>query len=249
MKYVVTKKKPKLFKLVRMSVRAFFHKRTFVGLENLPKEPSLIIGNHSQLYGPITSEIYFPAKKYIWCTGEMMRLSEVPAYAFQDFWSLKPKYIRWLYKILSYMIAPVSAYIFTRADTIAVYKDSRLIKTYKESIKKLDEGAHMIIFPECPEEYNNIINEFQDKYIDTARLYYKKTGKCLDFVPMYNAVRLKKVLLGKPIKFNPDNQIEEERKRINDYLKEEITKLAESLPVHTVVPYSNIKKKEYPKSK
>ena len=56
-------------------------------------------------------------------------------------------------------------------------------------------------------------------------------------------------LLGKPIKFNPDNQIEEERKRINDYLKEEITSLAESLPVHIVVPYSNIKKKEYPKSK
>lgn len=65
---------------------------------------------------------------------------------------------------------------------------------------------------------------------------------------MYNAVRLKKVLIGKPIKFNPDNEISTERKRINDYLKQEITNLAKSLPIHIVVPYSNIKKKEYPKS-
>ena len=35
----------------------------------------------------------------------------------------------------------------------------------------------------------------------------------------------------------------------NNYLKNEITKLAKDLPVHTVVPYLNIKKKDYPKSK
>ena len=34
-----------------------------------------------------------------------------------------------------------------------------------------------------------------------------------------------------------------------NYLQKEITKLAQELPVHIVVPYNNIKKKNYPKSK
>ncbi len=249
MKYIDTKKKPLFFKFLRKLIRVFYHKRTFYGLQNLPDEPSLIISNHAQMNGPLTSEMFFPAKKYIWCIGQMMKLKEVPAYAYTDFWSLKSKYTRWIYKIVSYLIAPIASYVFNRADTIAVYKDARVIHTYRETITKLEEGANIIIFPECSTEYNHIINEFQDKFVDTARFYYKKTGKTLSFVPMYNAAKLKKVVIGKPIKYNPNIPIDEQRKIICDYLKEEITNLALELPVHRVVPYSNIKRRAYQKSK
>lgn len=249
MKYIDTKKKPLFFKFLRKLIRIFYHKRTFYGLQNLPDEPALIVSNHAQMNGPLTSEMFFPTKKYIWCIGQMMKLKEVPAYAYTDFWSLKSKYTRWIYKIVSYLIAPIASYVFNRADTIAVYKDSRVIHTYRETITKLEEGANIIIFPECSTEYNHIINEFQDKFVDTARFYYKKTGKTLSFVPMYNAAKLKKVVIGKPIKYNPNIPIDEQRKIICDYLKEEITNLALELPVHRVVPYSNIKRRAYQKSK
>ena len=54
--------------------------------------------------------------------------------------------------------------------------------------------------------------------------------------------------LGKPIKFSADKPIEEERRRICDYLMSEITDIARSLPEHTVIPYRNIPKKQYPKN-
>lgn len=249
MKYIDTKKKPLFFKFVRNLIRLFYRKRIFYGISNLPNEPSLIISNHAQMNGPLTSEFFFPTKKYIWCIGQMMKLKEVPAYAYADFWSLKSKYTRWIYKIASYLIAPIASYIFNRADTIAVYKDARMLHTYRETITKLEEGANIIIFPECPVKYNHIVNEFQDKFIDTARLYYKKTGKIISFVPMYNAAKIKKVVIGKPIKYNPDMPIDEQRKVICDYLKNEITNLALELPAHRVVPYSNIKRRTYQKSK
>ena len=66
---------------------------------------------------------------------------------------------------------------------------------------------------------------------------------------MYNAATLKKVVIGKPIKFNASDKIDNQRKIICDYLKEQITLLAQELPQHTVVPYANISKKDYPKSK
>ena len=52
--------------------------------------------------------------------------------------------------------------------------------------------------------------------------------------------------IGKPIRFNSAAAIEDERERIKKYLMEEISEIAYSLPRHTVVPYRNIPKKDYP---
>ena len=106
----------------------------------------------------------------------------------------------------------------------------------------------MIIFPEHDQKCNNIIYDFQDKFIDVARLYYKKTGQELSFVPMYICPEQRKMYLGEPIRFHAENPISEERRRICDYLMEEITRIATGLPPHTVVPYRNVAKKDYPKN-
>ena len=191
-----------------------------------------------------------PSGKHLtWCTGEMMHRKEVPAYAFQDFWSGKPGYIRWFFRLLSYAIAPLSECVFTNAHTIPVYRDARLITTFRESVAGLEAGAKIVIFPEHYDRYNNIVNDFQDKFIDVARLYKRKTGADLTFVPLYLAPRLKTMSFGKPANFNPAAPIGEERKRICAFLLEEITRLALEQPEHTVVPYPNIPKRDYPKSR
>ena len=131
------------------------------------------------------------------------------------------------------IIASISHDIKTPLTSIIGYSD--LIKNEKDlkTIKK----------------YNDIINNFQDKFIDVARLYYKKTGKELSFVPMYNAVRLKKVVFGKPIKYDPNIPMDIQRDNICEYLKKEITMLAKELPRHKVVPYANIKRRKQHYSK
>lgn len=113
-------------------------------------------------------------------------------------------------------------------------------------MNKLCDGTRVVIFPEHDVKYNHIIYDFQDKFIDIARLYYKKTGKELAFVPMYIAPKLRKMYLGKPIRFRSDAPSDAERQRICHYLMQEITDIACALPEHTVVPYRNIPKKDYP---
>lgn len=237
-----------LYRFLKWLLWVFYPKIKVVGAENLPKEPALIVGNHSQMHGPIACEFYFPIKRYTWCAGQMMKLSEVPAYAYQDFWSHKPRHSRWFYKILSYLIAPLSVCIFNNANTIGVYHDARAFSTFKQTVCRLQEGASVVIFPEHDAPHNHIVNEFQDKFIDVAKLYYKKTGKELDFVPLYIAPRLKTMYIGKPLRFCAAAPIEEERKRIVMYLMDQITDIACSLPSHTVVPYRNIPRKQYPSS-
>ena len=240
------KKVSRTYRFIKWIVKTCYPKIDVVGEENLPEEPAVIVGNHTQMNGPIACELYTPGEHYIWCAGQMMHLKEVPAYAFQDFWSQKPKWTHPFYKLLSYIIAPLSVCVFNNANTIGVYHDTRIISTFKNTVVKLQEGANVVIFPEHDVKYNNIVCEFQDRFVDVAKLYFKRTGKELAFVPLYIAPKLKKMYLGKPIRFCSANPMEKERSRICQYLMDEITEIARSLPEHTVVPYNNIPKKEYP---
>lgn len=236
----------RFYRMLRGLVKGCYPKITVEGLENLPEEPCLLVGNHAQMNGPIIGELYIPGKRAIWCTSEMMRRKEVPAYAYQDFWSEKPRCVRWFYKLLSYVIAPISACIFNEAHTIAVYRDDRILQTFRQTLQRLTEGCRVVVFPEGPEAYNQIVNRFQDGFVDVGRLYGKRTGKPLPFVPMYVAPRLRKVFLGKPVYYDLEAPRERERSRICGELMEAVTELAVHLPRHTVVPYRNIPKKEYP---
>ncbi len=235
-----------LFRFLKRLLWLFYPRTAAVGTENLPDEPVIIVGNHAQMHGPIVCELYPPVKRYTWCAGEMMKLREVSAYAYRDFWSQKPAYSRWLYKLLSYIIAPFSVCIFNNANTIGVYHDARVVATFRQTIARLQEGNSIVIFPEHDVPHNHILHDFQDRFIDVAKLYYKKTGTELYFVPMYVAPNLKSMVFGKPIRFCAATPIAEERARIREHLMAEITRVACSLPAHTVVPYRNIPKRYYP---
>lgn len=242
------KKISPLFKLICFILRLIYKKPEFIGTENLPDEPCVIVGNHTQMNGPIIGELYFPGSHSTWCAGEMMHLREVPKYAYDDFWSFKPKWCRPFFRLLSYLIAPLSVLLFNNAATVPVYHDTRIITTYRTAMDELCAGRSQIIFPEKNERYNNVIYAFQDKFIDLARFYFKRTGKALKFVPVYIAPTLGKTVVGVPTVFDPEAPIGAERERIRRYLADAITGLACSLPEHTVVPYRNIPKKLYPKN-
>lgn len=235
-----------LYKIVKWFVWLFTPKYTVEGEENVPREPTLIVANHTQIYGPVACELYAPGDHFTWCAGEMMAMKTVPKYAFSDFWSQKPRWTHPFYKLMSYIIAPLASFIFNNANTIAVYRDTRIVSTFRSTVKRLQEGANVVIFPEHDVKRNNIIYDFQDKFIDVARLYYKRTGKALSFTPMYIAPNLSKMYIGKPVFFDPMKDMDEERSRICTYLMEEITSLGQNAPLHKVVPYRNIPKKLYP---
>ena len=235
-----------IYKVVSSAVGLFYPKIQIEGLDKLPDEACVIVSNHAQMNGPIVAELYPPGPCFTWCAGEMTELKKVPAYAYKDFWSEKPGYIKWFYKLLSYLIAPLAVLVFNNAHTIPVYHDRRIISTIKDSVEKLNDGANLLIFPEHNKPYNNILCDFEIGFVDVARQYYKSSGKELLFVPMYIAPDLKKIYLGDAVAYDSTANYKDERIRISQYLMKEISGIARSLPRHRVVPYNNIPKKNYP---
>ena len=64
-----------VYRAVKALVRLCYPKMRVEGTEHLPQEPALIVGNHTQMNGPIACELYFPGLRYTWCAGQMMYLS------------------------------------------------------------------------------------------------------------------------------------------------------------------------------
>ena len=217
------------------------------GAENLPDGPAIVIGNHSQAFGPIAAEIYFPKEPhYTWCISDMMEKDCVADYAYSDFWSRKPALVRPIFRLFSYMLPTISEIVFTNADTLPVYRDKRIMKTFQLSCEKLEQGAAIVIFPEEYAEYNNIVHRFQKGFVHMAKYYYRQTKKSVPFVPMYLCPELGKMVFGKPIWYSPELPADKEAERICTYLQDAISELAYELPRHHVVPYPNVSKRNYP---
>ena len=245
-KFNFVKKKGLFFRFIAFWVRCFYRRCEFIGVENIPNEPCVFVGNHSHMHTPVMAECYFLVKKLTWCDAPMFDKKAFKEYAYRVFWGGKPK---WFHKIIAWVLAPLVAYIFKNADALPVYRDMRIVKTYKASVDCFLQGNSVLILPERPEEHNEILNKFNEYFVDVARFYYKSSNKELLFAPMYYAPKLKKTIFGNAIRFNGSASIEEERQRICTYLIEEITRIAKELPVHTVIPYNTMPKKQYKKSK
>ena len=241
-----SEKKTVLFRLICRIVFLVSPKYTLHNTEYLPDGACVIVGNHCQMYGPIAAELYMPRAHATWCIGEMMNRKEVPSYAFQDFWSMKPKALHGFYRLLSLLIAPLAEYVFSHARTIPVYHDARVMTTFRMSVDALSSGTDVVIFPEKNEPCNNILCQFQEHFADLAKLYWRKTGNAVSFVPMYIAPRLSGIWFGEPVRYQPETPDSEERQRICSAMAQAITDIAVSLPRHTVVPYPNLPKSKYP---
>ncbi len=235
-----------VYRIIRFFIWLFYPEIKSEGTGNLPDEAVIAVGNHAKMNGPISCELYFPREHSTWTAGQMMKLREVPDYAYTDFWGEKPAYIKWAFRILSYIIAPLAVCIFNNAKCIGVYHDTRLLSTFRDTVRKLEEGTDIVIFPEHNVPYNNLVWEFQDRFVDVAKMYYRRTGREVCFVPMYTAPRLRKLYFGKPVRYDHSAPAEQERKRIAKAMMDGITEIARSLPEHTVVPYPNMPSGQYP---
>ncbi len=234
------------YRFIRGTLDRFYSKYDCVGTEKLPAEAAIFVGNHSQVHGPLVGELRLPFARKTWCASEMMERDRVAEYAYRDFWSQNPKWTRPFYKALARAIVPLSVNIFNHAETIPVYRDNRVLITFRETIRTLEAGTSVLIFPEHDQRHNYVLDDFQGHFIDAARLYHRRTGRALAFVPVYICQALKKVCFGEPVRFDPKAPIDAERERIRAELMARITALADALPPHRVVPYRPQPKKQWP---
>ena len=239
--YSVTKdyarvKNPKiLYHIVKPFVRLARKKVEWKG-DLTVEEPVVFIANHSKAFSPLAAALDFPFPFRPWVDAGVLFYKTCPKYIFENFFPPKGK-IKFFRKITCFFAALILVPLLRGQESIPVFRDVRIKKTFTKTLQTLEEQKNIIIFPECEKKYSRYINELNSGFVSVARLYYEKTGKLLRFCPVYVAPQLNVFQTGTPIAYDPSEPMVTQKKRISTYLRDELDRIASELPEFEPIPF------------
>ena len=193
--------------------------------------PLVFLCNHGEIYGPIACKLYIPVSVRTWTISMMMfNQAEVTEYVYQNTYRQKTFLPVFLRKLIARFIGWLSVNVMNQIESIPVYRDSpmKLRETVRKSIEALEAGDNLLIFPENPEgKYERDgIGEISPGFVMLAEAYWKKTGKCMRFMPMY-ASRIRRTLtFGTEVHYQPENGFRQEQSRIISEVERQILEIA-----------------------
>lgn len=231
--YTHVKKGPfaALFKI--MVVNILIRKMEFIFHDGKPEEPAALVCNHTKIMAPLVLQYMYPGNLRTWSNARLTHKTTCLEMLTENVEGIKQEK---LYKFLLPIFAPLFAYYFReKLNCIPVYHDLRVKHTFEESVRTLENGSHIAIYPEKKAPaVNEVLCPFASGFVYLAYNYYNETGKRLKFYPVYCAFSLRQTHIGKPVEYDPGVNIKKQAADVADYLASEITNMARSLPPHKI---------------
>lgn len=191
-------------------------------------EARVFTSNHYEIFGPIAMYLNFPYKFRPWIIDKMMEPEKVKQQMSLSVYNNFKGIPMWLKRIFVSAMKNVVVFVMKHAKGISVSRENprNIAKTMKESVETLEKGSSIVIFPELNYTSDGV-TKFQMGFEHLGKYYYQKTGKKISFYPVFVSELGKTIFIGKPILFNPENEPNEEKFRIVNYLFSETVKLYE----------------------
>lgn len=216
------------FKCVKAILKLFIKKPRFVFLGEEFVDCCLVLSNHVGASAPLTLECHFPKPFRFWGTYEMnASLKEVYKYLSEIYFHQKKHWKLFWSKLFCIIAAPV-AYLFYRGLTlISTYRDHRFRNTLKESLKTIEAGASLVIFPEDSSNgYFNTITGFFSGFVTLAHICYKQ-GYDLPIYLSYLRKKDKVYIVDKPIRYSELMESGLDKYQIAEELRQKCNALGE----------------------
>ncbi len=200
--------------------------------KNIPLQgPAVFVSNHLGSYAPIAVLSAFPVRLYPWVEYQVTDSKLCPEYLRKDFVEpelhLKPP----LSLLAAWLISKACVVVMKALRAIPVYKKSmKMAATWKRSVALLKQNKLLIVFPESDViPFNDVMNDFDDGFVGLASLYYEKTRRLLEFIPVAVHKTARAIKIGRPISYDPEKEFSTERERIKTALQKTILGLHSSL--------------------
>ncbi|MDD3920026.1 MAG: hypothetical protein PHO41_02460 [Eubacteriales bacterium] len=200
-----------------------------LGAEHVDTEhgPVIFTCNHLEIYGPLITNIHLPFYFRSWIIASMLDEHLVS----QQMQSGMEILFHWLPKgFVSKVTGPVSrlvCWVLRGLDPIPVYRSGmrEVIKTIKLTVDAMEYEDNILLFPENahaegePGQYKEEgVSVFFSGFAAIAQEYYKRTGSCTTFYPIYANKKKRTLTIGEGTRFDPNNGKNEEKQRITQYL-------------------------------
>lgn len=211
-----------------------FYRRKVSGQENIdPSKAAVFTCNHGRTSGPLSAIMHLPVSRFHpWINACMLNREEATATmmnTFRDrFMFLGQKAKR---KLIWWITRPV-CHILNSFEPVPVYKGMprESVATIQKSVEILERGDSLLIFPEKPSDRydEESYKDFNTGFAALGRSYYRKTGKCLDFYPIWSDSVTHVFRIGKPVTYDPSADQHSEKVRIAAELKERMIALKDA---------------------
>ena len=206
-------------------IRLCLRKPVMIGFEKIDlTRPSIFVSNHLGSFGPVLLNVFLPFRLIPWVTHDMTDPILCPIHLSEVFvepeLKLRPPLSRWL----SLLIGKICVWLMHRIGAIPVYRKSRkIIITVEKSLLELAAGHNLLIFPEVENMEDRLnFTELNKGFINTAKRFYEREGKMVDFYPICIDKPRNRITVGDVITYDPQMPFRREKDRIARYLKDSI---------------------------
>jgi 1-acyl-sn-glycerol-3-phosphate acyltransferase len=207
------------------AIRHLFFKSHLSGARNLDQgEPVILVANHAGSFGPVSVITSLPMRLYPWVAHEVTDRASVAKRIQAEFLEQELHLRPPLSAYLGRVIGRVCVALMRDIEAVPVYaKSRRILGTVQSSLALLEQGKNILVFAEdSTRRINSVLGEFRTGFAHVARLYYEKTMKAVQFLPVAVNRKVGGIRIGAPIRFDASNSFSEEKKRLKKELQERI---------------------------
>ncbi len=200
-----------------------------------PENSAVFVCNHGEIYGPVASVLFIPYPIRPWVTSEIVDQEKIAQYLYEN--TFAPK--RWIPKglrrgISFHLAAPILSWMIRSLEPIPVFHGdaAQLRKTFRSTVDAMEAGDNILLFPENSANSDTKhyvregISDFFTGFTIIGQLYYRRTGKRCQFIPVYCNKNKRTVTFGNGTSYDPDRSPAEEGERLTRFLQDEIRKLS-----------------------
>lgn len=212
-----------IFSFCRFLLRCFTrHYRVRYTIKDVD-EPAVYVVHHQNLKGPLISMAWFDRPVRPWVLSVFCDQSTCFRQYYEYTFTKRFGIPKMLAAIITYPLSFCVAALMKVSQAIPVYRGSKdIIKTFKQSISALACGQNLLISPDIDyTDRGTHIGELYKGFLNLEKLYYKKTGKHLAFVPLHINKSDGCILVGKPVFFNTPDNFKQEKEKAYARLKQE----------------------------
>ena len=164
------------FRALRNIMKIRYKKPRFIYLGEPFENGALILSNHEGTDSPMSLEIYCDKPIRMWGSYEMNSgLVKLYKYQTKIYYHEKKHWNIHLARLFCLIASPLTWLFYSGFDLISVYRDARLLKTIRESVRAIESGDNIVIFPEDSRKgYLSELEGFHKGFVLLAELCLKR---------------------------------------------------------------------------
>ncbi len=188
------------FRFLKKIMRLFIKRSEFIYLGNKIDKPTIILSNHEGTSAPLAWELYGNLPFRFWGASEMNSgLAALYKYQTRIYYHEKKHWNLHLARLFCLLASPLTYIFYKGLNLISTYHDIQFRKTLSESVKCLEEGKSVIIFPEISDKgYLDVLEGFHPGFTMLASVLLRKKTD-VQITTAYYKKSEKKYIIDKPV--------------------------------------------------